>query len=150
VPDAITVTGVNPQTVSAGADLVVHGSGFLNAEDVTVDCGPAADAAWPVVELVPAVPGGTPRTVRWPEPRTLHGSDTSLTVPIAKDTPEGDYHLIITRDGLSSAATATPPTVHVAIPVGNVGDVPMQRSDPDPALSDPLPDKARSVDAETT
>lgn len=119
VADAITVTGVKAKTTPAGTDLIVTGSGFLNAADVTIDGYPRRGAAWPVVQLTP-VAGGDARTIAWPEQPAAHGTDTQLTVPIPNDTPAGDYQLTISRDGLSSSATGLAPVVQltaVAAPV---------------------------------
>jgi hypothetical protein len=112
VADAITVTGVKTQTTPAGTELIVTGSGFLNAADVTVDGSPRNDAAWPVVQLTP-VAGGDARTIAWPEQRATHGTDTQLSVPIPNDTPAGDYQLTISRDGLSSTATGPAPVIQL-------------------------------------
>ena len=151
VADAITVTSVKAQTTPAGTHLIVTGSGFLNAADVTVDGSPRNGAAWPVVQLTP-VAGGDARTIAWPEQPATHGTDTQLTVPIPTDTPPGDYGLTISRDGLSSsatgpapvqlAATAAPvptPSPSATVPVGGQGTDQGVGSPPDGEAAGTLP-----------
>jgi hypothetical protein len=139
VADAITVTGVKAQSTAAGTDLIVAGSGFLNATDVTVDGSPRNGAAWPVVQLTP-IAGGDARTIAWPEQPATHGTDTQLTVPIPNDTPAGDYRLTVSRDGLSSSATGLAPVIQLTAAAAPVPTAP-------PSATVPVNDRGSDQDA---